>query len=137
MAAGDVATYQEPFVCRGLLIHAHVQIQGYSFWVKKPLRQRLLEAVLREGSRRYYNLHLAPGPSQLLLVTSGIQTVHQVKLLSPSLWPVLSAEMQRHNLTCRCSAKKHPWCNQGGLPGPTAQALQYSSALLLRGFGAP
>lgn len=62
VAAGDVATYQEPFVRRGLLIHAHVQIQGYSFWVKKPLSQRLLEAVLREGSRRYCNLHLAPGP---------------------------------------------------------------------------
>lgn len=60
----DTDTYQEPFVHRALLIHAHVQIQGYHFWVKKPLSQRLLEAMLRECSRRYCYLHLVPVPSQ-------------------------------------------------------------------------
>lgn len=64
VAAVDTATYQEHFVHKALLIHTHVQIQGYRFWVKKPLSQRLLEAMLRECSGRGCCLCLVPVPSQ-------------------------------------------------------------------------
>ena len=122
VAAVDASTYQEPFVHRALLIRTHGQIQGYHLWVKKPLSQRLPEANA-EGAQQEV---LLPSPcsctlpSQLLLVISGNQTVDQVKLLSPSVWSVLSAELQRHHLVYKCSAKKHHWYNAGGISGPAA-----------------
>lgn len=76
LAAVDAATYQEPLVHRALLIRTHVQIQGYHFWVKKPLSQRLLEAMLRQCSRRYCCLRLVPIPSQASCYWSLLETGH-------------------------------------------------------------
>lgn len=47
-------------------------------------------------------------PSQLLLVTSGNQTGDKVQRLSPSVWLILSAEMQKHYLIYINALQKNP-----------------------------
>lgn len=64
-------------------------------------------------------------PSQLLLATTGNWTLGRVELSSPLVWSVLSIEMLRRYLRYKCFTKKHHWYNEGGIPRPAAQDLQY------------
>lgn len=93
VAAVDTATYQEPFAQGALLIRERVQIQGYHFWGKKPLGQRLLEI---EGVQQEVLLPLPCSctlPRPLLLATAVSWTLGQVELSPPLVWPVLSVDI--------------------------------------------